>query len=87
MKVVIFDNTLGIISGGFCGLVNCVLVTPIELVKCRLQIQADNKKKMYKGIMDCLVKTYNHSGIRGLYKGNYATIMREVPAYAGILYN
>jgi len=71
-------------SGAFCGFVNCIVVTPVELVKCRLQIQADSKKKKYNGIIDCIVKTYKKFGINGLYRANYATIMREIPAYAGI---
>ncbi len=62
---------------------NCIVVTPVELVKCKLQVQYDNKKKRYKGIIDCLVKMYKAYGIKGLYQGNYATIVCEVPAYAG----
>jgi hypothetical protein len=34
--------------------------------------------------MDCLVKTWKNEGVRGLYKGNFASIVREIPAYGGI---
>jgi len=74
----------GIFCGSVAGLVNCLVVTPVELVKCRLQIQAETKKQAYyKGILDCLFKTYKLEGIKGLYKGNIATIFRDIPAYAG----
>ncbi len=72
----------GTITGGIAGLVNSIVVTPVELVKCRLQIQTEDKKyARYKGIIDCLNQIYNEKGIKGLYQGNAATILREVPGY------
>ena len=75
----------GVFCGGVAGFVNCCVVTPVELVKCRLQIQteANIKNSYYTGIVDCLVKTWKQEGVRGLYKGNFASIMREIPAYGG----
>jgi solute carrier family 25 carnitine/acylcarnitine transporter 20/29 len=59
-------------------------VAPIELVKVRLQIQNESKANAYyKGVLDCINKTFKENGIKGLYKGTVATILREVPAYAG----
>ena len=77
----------GIFCGGVAGLVNCVIVTPVELVKCRLQVQTEAciKNSFYTGIVDCLFKTYITEGLRGLYKGNFASIIREIPAYGGNL--
>jgi len=73
----------GLLCGSIAGFVNCIVVTPIELVKCRLQIQSENKSTAYyKGVMDCIKKTHANGGVRALYKGNYATILREIPAYA-----
>lgn len=75
---------LGICSGGFAGLVNCIVVTPVELVKCRLQLQLESKSKAYyNGMVDCIVKTIRQEGLTGLYRGNIATLFREIPAYAG----
>ena len=75
----------GVFCGGVAGFFNCSVVTPVELIKCRLQIQteASVKNSFYTGIIDCLVKTWNAEGIRGLYKGNVASILREIPAYGG----
>lgn len=73
------------ITGSIAGLVNCLLVTPVELVKCRLQVQKENRlTAYYKGISDCIYKTYKSEGIKGIYKGNFSSIMREIPAYSGI---
>jgi solute carrier family 25 carnitine/acylcarnitine transporter 20/29 len=79
----------GIICGMVAGIANCIVVTPVELVKCRLQIQEENKtKSYYKGVFDCVRKTFREAnagyvkGIKNLYKGNIATLYREVPAYA-----
>jgi solute carrier family 25 (mitochondrial carnitine/acylcarnitine transporter), member 20/29 len=73
----------GVICGAIAGWANCIVVTPIELVKCRLQIQSENKAKAYyKGVFDCIKKTIRDEGIKAIYKGNYATMLREIPAYA-----
>lgn len=73
----------GMICGGIAGLANCIVVTPVELVKCRLQIQFEEKKNnYYKGVIDCLKKIIKNEGWKAIYKGNVATIYREIPAYA-----
>ena len=65
-------------SGGCVPLV----LTPVELIKCRLQVQnsAEGTFRSYKGPIDCIVKTVKEEGIvRGLYRGNFSTTLREVP--------
>lgn len=58
-----------------------VVATPVELVKTRLQVQRSSKvNSYYNGIFDCLKKTYIYNGIRGIYKGNLITNLREIPA-------
>lgn len=74
----------GMVTGAIAGLANCIVVTPVELVKCRLQLQTENKaKSYYKGTIDCILKIAREEGIRSLYLGNVATMLREIPAYAG----
>lgn len=69
----------------FAGFVNSIFLSPIELVKCRLQIQSESKHDAYyKGTMDCLTKIAKEEGFRhGLFKGMVSTTAREVPCYAG----
>jgi solute carrier family 25 carnitine/acylcarnitine transporter 20/29 len=37
----------GMMCGGIAGFANCAVVTPVELVKCRLQMQMDSKPSIY----------------------------------------
>ncbi len=72
-------------AGMFAGFTNSFVLSPIELVKCRLQIQRESKADAYyKGPIDCVSKIYKEEGIRnGLFKGLASTLAREVPCYAG----
>jgi solute carrier family 25 carnitine/acylcarnitine transporter 20/29 len=73
----------GLICGAIAGWGNSIVVTPIELVKCRLQIQSESKSNAYyKGVLDCIKKTISQGGINSMYQGHYATMLREIPAYA-----
>lgn len=80
-----FTFKQSMISGMFAGLVNSFVLSPIELVKCRLQIQKESKTNAYyKGSFDCVRKIVLEEGLRnGLFKGMMSTIIREVPCYAG----
>jgi hypothetical protein len=67
--------TAGAISGFFTPFV----LTPFELVKCRLQTVGEGFRT-YKGPMDVVVKTIKEEGFfRGLYRGNMSMLLREVP--------
>jgi len=72
-------------AGMFAGFVNSFVLSPIELVKCRLQIQRESKASAYyKGPTDCVRKIIREEGIgHGLFKGLVASFLREVPCYAG----
>eukprot|EP00126_Sphaerothecum_destruens_P006453 Sdes_comp19362_c0_seq1m10605 len=83
------DQTLPTISniaiaGGVSGTVNSILSCPIELMKTRLQVQGSSSANptLYKGPLDCLVKTWKAGGLRGCYHGMTATLIREAPSYA-----
>ena len=73
-----------VFCGMYAGFVNSFFLSPIELVKCRLQVQSESMtNSYYKGSMDCVKKVVLDEGIRqGLFKGTVATISREVPCYA-----
>jgi hypothetical protein len=71
---------------GFC--VSWVL-TPIELVKCRLQVSGQpvagvrgGYHPSYTGPIDCLARSIRAEGARVLYRGHGATMLREVPGTA-----
>lgn len=67
--------TAGAIAGGFTPFV----LTPFELVKCRLQTVGEGFRT-YKGPMDVVIQTIKEEGFfRGLYRGNMSTLLREIP--------
>jgi len=78
------DMTLmqGMIAGSFAGLVNCVAVTPVELIKCRQQMEGLGFKAKQTSSLEMVQKIIRREGVSGLYKGNLITIFREMPAYA-----
>jgi hypothetical protein len=74
-----------LIAGMFGGFMNSFILSPIELVKCRLQVQRESKSNAYyKGPVDCIRKIIVEEGIRnGFFKGLSSTLARETPCYAG----
>lgn len=70
-----------ILGGGFSGIFAAFVLTPIELVKCNMQVQntAAKGKALYSGPFDFISKTIRTSGIAGLWKGNVSCLLREIP--------
>lgn len=79
------------IAGAGAGFINSVLSSPVELLKIKMQAQYGSSKAkigtgelIYKGPIDCARHLISEFGIRnGLFRGFWATVAREIPAYAG----
>jgi solute carrier family 25 (mitochondrial carnitine/acylcarnitine transporter), member 20/29 len=71
------------LCGSLAGLVQCVVICPMEHIKCRLQIQhgKGSPDEFYKGPRDAIKSIVRQHGIQGLYRGWCATSWREVPAF------
>jgi len=69
------------LCGAFSGLVNTVVVAPMELVKCTMQ--APGGDKMYGSSFRCAHSIVSQHGVRALFRGSVPTILREVPSYVG----
>lgn len=70
------------LAGGLAGAVVPFVNTPVELIKCRLQVQnsASGNFRYYKGPVDVIIKTLKTEGlVKGLYRGNMSTLLREIP--------
>lgn len=68
-------------SGLMAGVFTTGIMAPGERVKCLLQIQSgEGATKKYNGFSDCVKKLYAEGGIRSIYKGTIATLLRDVPA-------
>ncbi|XP_046852752.1 mitochondrial carnitine/acylcarnitine carrier protein-like [Xenia sp. Carnegie-2017] len=67
-------------AGMVAGVFTTGIMTPGERIKCLLQIQqASTGEAKYNGPLDCAKKIIKESGIRGLYKGTCATLLRDLP--------
>jgi solute carrier family 25 carnitine/acylcarnitine transporter 20/29 len=71
-------------AGAGTGLAVSFVLTPIELVKCRMQVQGLGSFgfRRYAGPLDCLVRSTREEGLRVLYRGHVATMLRETPGTA-----
>lgn len=69
-------------AGAFAGVANSVISGPIEHVRIRLQTQPHGANRLYNGPWDCVRKlTAQGGGLKGLYRGEAVTILREAQAY------
>ena len=73
-----------VLAGAIAGSVVSVILTPVELIKCKLQVQYMDKGngKKFKGPMDLIKQTYQSQGPRGFYRGFMPTFVRETGASA-----
>ncbi|CAK9801272.1 Congested-like trachea protein [Anthophora plagiata] len=67
-------------AGAFSGIFTTVIMAPGERIKCLLQIQHGDVKPKYQGPIDCTKKLYKEGGIKSIFKGTCATLLRDVPA-------
>ncbi|EDW13551.2 uncharacterized protein Dmoj_GI18270 [Drosophila mojavensis] len=70
-------------AGVMAGIAQSFICAPMELAKTRLQLSKyiDNQPK-FKGPIDCLLYVQKTEGIRGTFKGLWATILRDIPGFA-----
>lgn len=69
-------------AGMLSGIFTTAIMTPGERIKCLLQVQqaTASSEVKYAGPVDCAKKLYKEGGIKSIYKGTAATLLRDVPA-------
>jgi solute carrier family 25 carnitine/acylcarnitine transporter 20/29 len=67
-------------AGMIAGVFSTTMMAPGERIKCLLQIQQSSHTAKYAGPIDCTKQLYREGGIRSIYKGTMATLLRDVPA-------
>jgi solute carrier family 25 carnitine/acylcarnitine transporter 20/29 len=72
------------LAGSGAGIANSFVAAPVELVKIRLQINRATGNVV--GPFVVIKSALKEKGLRGLYRGLSATILKEIPAYAGCLF-
>ncbi|XP_020240002.1 mitochondrial carrier protein CoAc2 [Cajanus cajan] len=86
--------TLDLVAGSLSGGTAVLFTYPLDLIRTKLAYQIIsptklnasgmvNNEQIYKGILDCLAKTYREGGIRGLYRGVAPSLIGIFP-YAGL---
>lgn len=70
------SNTQLFAAGAFSGIFTTTIMAPGERIKCLLQIQQGSGEQKYKGMVDCAKQLYAEGGIRSVYKGSAATLLR-----------
>ncbi|XP_018328678.1 congested-like trachea protein [Agrilus planipennis] len=74
-------------AGALSGLLTSSIMAPGERIKVLLQLQDDpSKPKLYSGTFDCAMKLFKEGGIKSIYRGFLATVLRDVPA-AGLYFS
>lgn len=69
-------------AGLAAGSIGCFLVTPLDVVKTRLQtITKGQGERSYAGILDCLLKTCKEEGWQALFKGGACRMMVIAPLF------
>ena len=66
------------LAGSITGFAVAFVEGPVDLIKSQLQVNFKN----YNGFVDCARKVAGTYGIRGIYQGLGATLIRNVPANA-----
>lgn len=70
-------------AGGLAGVMTTIIMTPGERVKCLMQVQMHTKgPPKYLSSIDCGKQLLHEGGIRNLYRGTVATMLRDVPGSA-----
>ncbi|KAK6111204.1 Mitochondrial carnitine/acylcarnitine carrier protein [Brugia pahangi] len=73
-----------LVSGSIAGICTTVIMVPGERIKCLLQVQHGDStspsSEHYTGPVDVFRKLYKQGGIRSIYRGTMATLLRDIPA-------
>ena len=62
------------------------LVTPADVIKTRLQVQARAGQTSYTGVLDACRKIYQEEGFAAFWKGGPARIFRSAPQFGVTLF-
>lgn len=77
------EPTKNILAGAITGGLEICITYPTEYVKTQLQLdQKSGDQRQFKGIKDCVMKTYKANGVKGLYRGLDVLLYGSIPKSA-----
>jgi len=69
-----------LLSGAVSGFAVSHVLTPVELVKCKIQVQTKGYSgPLYRGPLHCAYSILKSNGPMALFQGYQATVFREIP--------
>ncbi|KAI9495161.1 mitochondrial carrier domain-containing protein [Zychaea mexicana] len=69
-------------AGAFSAVPTTLVMAPSERIKVLMQIQGQGGEQKYKGPMDAVRQLYKEGGIRSIFRGTGATLLRDSPGSA-----
>jgi len=76
-------------AGCIAGLAQCIIISPVEMIKTQMQIQGIGKAvgKEYRGWGSTVKHIYHYGGIsNGFLKGMTTCVVRDVPSFGAFFY-
>jgi hypothetical protein len=70
------------VAGAFSGILSSFIITPVQLVKCKLQMEGLGKRADSTKAIAMTRTILASDGLKGLFRGNLATVCREIPGCA-----
>jgi len=70
------------VCGTIVGFTVAFVEGPVDFFKSQLQVQYGSGTPKYSGFLDCARQIVKSRGIRGVYQGLSATLLRDIPANA-----
>jgi hypothetical protein len=78
-----YNFIIYLLCGGFSSVTAISVTYPTDIVRKRLQLQGMSQHvPEYNGIIDCVKKVYATDGVKGFYRGLYATYVKLFPTFA-----
>ena len=76
-----------ILNGGLAGAFTTFFVHPLDFARTRLGVDLGKslEEREFKGLNDCLRKTYTNEGVRGLYRG-FVISVPSIFLYRGLYF-
>ncbi|KAI9014354.1 mitochondrial carrier domain-containing protein [Phycomyces nitens] len=69
-------------AGAFSAVPTTLFMAPSERVKVLMQIQGQGGEQKYKGPLDVVRQLYKEGGVRSIFRGTGATLLRDAPGSA-----
>lgn len=66
-----------LLCGAASGAFTSILLTPVELIKCKMQVPLTASGQKPPGPLALIVSVFRHSGVFGFWRGQMGTLIRE----------